>query len=123
MTYTKTVWNSGDIVTSTKLNKIENQLESLSNNGAFIINGSNTSDDNGRLDKTFAEIKAAFESGLTCLIKISAASDGQYYGEAFYLILSMGETSSSAATNYALETLHGSWYASSLNDYPEHQPR
>lgn len=30
MTYTKTVWLSGDTITSTKLNKIETQLETLS---------------------------------------------------------------------------------------------
>ena len=35
MAYTKTVWASGDTVTSAKLNKIENELESLSNGGAM----------------------------------------------------------------------------------------
>ncbi len=30
MAYTKTVWLSGDTITSTKLNKIETQLETLS---------------------------------------------------------------------------------------------
>lgn len=119
MTYTKTVWNSGDIVTSTKLNKIENQLESLSNNGAFIINSDTSEGAYGRLDKTFAEIKAAFESGLTCLIKVTV-SDSQYDGEAFYSILNMSRTSSSTATTYALQTLNERWYTGSLDGYPEH---
>lgn len=35
MAYTKTIWAAGDTVTSAKLNKIENGLESLSDGGVF----------------------------------------------------------------------------------------
>ena len=79
MAYTKTVWAAGDTVTSQKLNKIENQLETLSNGGAgggcLWINMTETQSGSGSLDKasggtdyelnyTFNEIKTAMQNGL-----------------------------------------------------------
>lgn len=82
MAYTKTTWAAGDTVTSQKLNKIENQLETLSNGGGagcFVVNitpdtsggsapikgGSDTKNGNTVYvtDKTYNEIVTAFQGG------------------------------------------------------------
>ena len=80
MTYEKTNWQVGDIITATKLNKIEDQVaaneEAISSAGGgdFIIavtesGGSYTA------DKTIAEINAAKESGKN-LVLIEPFEDG-----------------------------------------------
>lgn len=61
MAYTPTEWQSGDIVTSAKLNKIE---EGIAAGGAVIITDNGT-----QLDKTYAEIYALVNSGTPCYIK------------------------------------------------------
>lgn len=65
MAYTPTTWNTGDDVTATKLNKIENGIANAGN--AVIITETNTN--NGTLDKTFAEIYDLIHSGTPCYIK------------------------------------------------------
>lgn len=62
MAYEPTVWKSGDVITSTKLNKLENGVAEAgggTGGGALICNttmeGSTT-----RLDKTVSEILDAF---------------------------------------------------------------
>ena len=69
MAYTKTTWAAGDTVTSQKLNKIENQLETLSNGGGagcFVVNI--TKDTTNKqivyvTDKTYNEIATAIQNG------------------------------------------------------------
>lgn len=63
MAYTPTTWVTGDTVTATKLNKIEN---GIANAGSAVII---TETNNGTLDKTFAEIYDLVHSGTTCYIK------------------------------------------------------
>ena len=88
MAYEKTVWQTGDIVTSTKLNKIENQLEAC--DGKILVANMN-SDETGALNKTWQEIHdvmnaggIAFvrtqESNAICLYPIHAVDqqDGSY---------------------------------------------
>lgn len=54
MSYTKTNWQTGDIVTAEKLNKIENQLEKT---GGVLV--CHLDEETGVLDHTWAEINAA----------------------------------------------------------------
>ena len=65
MAYTKTIWASGDTVTSTKLNKIENQLETLSNGGSSLVVTLTWSNNYTVLtaNKTYNEIAAALQNG------------------------------------------------------------
>ena len=61
MSYELTVWKAGDVVTSAKLNKLEN---GVANAGALIVNV--VVDNEGTitgLDETYAEIKDAYLSG------------------------------------------------------------
>lgn len=52
MAYTKNTWASGDVVTSAKLNNIENGIAS---GGVLVVN----MDENGVLDKTYSDISSA----------------------------------------------------------------
>lgn len=81
MTYTKTNWQTGDTITATKLNNIENQVaaneEAIAENAAAIAAASSggegvdiefvtiTKTDGGALvrDKTISEIKQAISDG------------------------------------------------------------
>ncbi len=62
MAYTPTTWVTGDDVTATKLNKIEN---GIANAGSAVI----ITETNETLDKTFAEIYDLVHSGTPCYIK------------------------------------------------------
>lgn len=61
MSYTPTVWNTGDIVSSQKLNKLEEGVE-----GAYEVMVIN--DTNGTLDKTWQEIYDAMAQKNQCVI-------------------------------------------------------
>lgn len=62
MAYTPTQWTTGDDVTATKLNKMEN---GIANAGNTLI----VTDTSGTLDKTFAEIYNALADGISCFVK------------------------------------------------------
>ncbi len=84
MAYTPTEWQSGDIVTSAKLNKIENGIASASAGGGVMYVTISAEDAEGEMvysaDKTLDEIIAAVESGQD--VRATFADGGGY----FYLI-------------------------------------
>ncbi len=63
MTYNPTTWNTGDTITATAMNKIENGIANAGGTGGVIIN-----DTGGALDKTFAEIYDLILNGTPCFI-------------------------------------------------------
>lgn len=80
MGYTPTTWNTGDTITASALNKMEQGIAD-GGGGALIvnvtlINGSQT------MDKTYAEIYNAFKSGTPCYMRYIDSSndpiDSQY---------------------------------------------
>ena len=84
MTYNPTTWKDGDIVTSAKLNKIE---QGIAAGGGFLI----INDIDGTLDKTWQEIYDAGcgvivkrEDGdiTNCIIIGIGAADNEYYIDA-----------------------------------------
>lgn len=64
MAYEPTVWKSGDLVTATKLNKMEQGIAG-SGGGVLCVRD----DTNGTLNKTFGEIVTALENGTFVYIK------------------------------------------------------
>jgi len=92
MSYTPTEWKAGDTVTSTKLNKIEQGIQSAASGGAYIIDTIfNDDDDSYTLTQTAAEIFAAAQTNyvitkeqsddslyLNTLITASINDDGNY---------------------------------------------
>ena len=65
MSYTPTTWQTGDTITATAMNKIENGIANAGGGtGGVIIN-----DTSGTLDKTFAEIYDLLNNGTPCFIR------------------------------------------------------
>lgn len=61
MAYEKTEWKNGDIITDEKLNHME---DGIVNSNSILVLHENA----GALDKTFAEIEDAFDSGKLILV-------------------------------------------------------
>lgn len=72
MAYVPTTWATGDIITAEKLNNIENGIESA-NNSLFIITVTNLNREQGTftIDKTWNELKAAYENGKHVIMRYS----------------------------------------------------
>lgn len=126
MAYEKTTWQSGDVVTSEKLNNIENGIA----NRSMVIHTT----DNGVkyvMDKTFSEVLEAFNDGTFIIVKstvsyedpddrdektglVLATSYNIFEGEKSNCTVEVGEAAAAAI---------GVFYytASSENDYPEFQ--
>lgn len=73
MSYTPTQWVTGDTVTAEKLNKMEAGIEAAVN--PFIVNLTPTAQDfSGTMDKTGAEITAAYEAGKNIIFRLWESS-------------------------------------------------
>lgn len=73
MAYEPTTWAAGDVVTSAKLNKLEQGVVNAGD--VFVVTITPSSATAATADKTFAEIKAASDAGKTV---IGAFVAGQY---------------------------------------------
>ena len=82
MSYTPNTWVTGDVITAEKLNNMENGIAGTGR-GFFVINATGVADESSNtttqptLDKTFAEISAAYQSGLIPVILSSKTTNGQ----------------------------------------------
>ena len=86
MGYTPTNWATGDVITAEKLNNMESGIVGAGK-GFFVIHATGVADPQNTttqptLDKTFAEISAAYQSGLMPVILGSQTRNGQPIGEA-----------------------------------------
>ena len=86
MSYTPTTWTTGDTITASAMNKIEQGI--ANGGGGFVVN---VTSENGTLtmDKTFAEIYEAMDSGIPCFMK-------------YFVELGSGETLDTAYSYSAL---------------------
>lgn len=104
MSYEPTIWQAGDIVTSAKLNKMEQGI--ATNNGILILH----EDENHQLDKTWQEIHDAdlaiiiadMNDGKKIWIIVEAATQG--FDTEFYIV--------------PFDDNMSSFRASTPNDYP-----
>lgn len=74
MPYTPTTWNTGDMITASALNKIEQGIADAgggSGSGALVVNVVS-----GTLDKTFLEIYTALRDGIPSYVKEVSEEDG-----------------------------------------------
>ena len=72
MAYTKNTWQTGDIVSSAKLNHMEDGIANSEN--VFIVGGvsvDGNGDPNGTLDKTWQEIYDALQSKVVIAVYVS----------------------------------------------------
>lgn len=74
MAYEPTIWKSGDVVTSAKLNKIE---QGIAGAGIFIVNADMDENDDITLDKTLAEIIAAYKAGQFPIMLMHSYGNGE----------------------------------------------
>lgn len=95
MSYTKTTWETGDVITAQKLNNMETGIESGNSNILYVtISGSIG---NYQSDKTFAEIKTAYDAGKVIIVKDHVNYFGTSIGviepeEDTYIFIASGST-------------------------------
>ena len=91
MSYEPTTWKSGDTVTSAKLNKIEQGIANAGGGGGgsnvvvvgIAVTRNNDESVTVTSDKTFAELKTAYEGGAILICNISAEDNlSSSYGRA-----------------------------------------
>ncbi len=87
MAYTPTEWKAGDTVTSSGLNKIENELKKLSGASGLVIVGNNYTDlsfneiYNMAINGTMVMFNIVEEGRYLTLKEISEASISVYFGD------------------------------------------
>lgn len=73
MSYTPTEWQTGDTITAEKLNNMEDGIENA--NEPFIVTLTPTAQDySGTMDKTVAEINAAYEAGRKIVFRVYSSA-------------------------------------------------
>ncbi len=80
MAYTKNTWATGDIVTSAKLNHME---DGIASGAVMVVRVNSTTDGNNIvyiLDKTWQEIYDAIDSGLFCFLLEGGERSFYQYG-------------------------------------------
>ena len=76
MSYVKQTWITNDVITAEKLNHMENGIEAAAVD-PFIVNLTPTEEDfSGVMDKTCAEITAAYEAGKDIWFNVDATALG-----------------------------------------------
>ena len=124
MSYTPTEWKSGDTITSAKLNKIENGIAAAGSGGVGTVRVELNKQETGRvMDKTWAEIKNMFDSGL--LIQIIENDDEGDFLAGFVAgagVLPFGNESYVIYTIVFAEyqAKSESYFTDSENGYPEY---
>lgn len=104
--YNPTTWQSGDTVTSAKLNKMEHGIVSVTNaSGILIIH-----DNDGTLDKTWQEI---YDANIP--ICITEDTGGRH----IELITATGVDAQKRS--YFVRTANTTYYALSFSDYPNNE--
>lgn len=83
MAYEPTVWKTGDIVTSTRLNKIENELANSSDGADMFIVTFTYGQLEYTADKTYSEILEALENGKS-VMGICGRSTGPAVSVTYY---------------------------------------
>ena len=84
MSYTPNTWTTGDTITATKLNNIEQGIANAGGGGAMIVTSTYDGDtDKWVLDKTAQEIYDAFMGGTPVYIKVQYGTTSDYSGNVF----------------------------------------
>lgn len=100
MSYTPTPWATGDTVTAEKLNNMETGIDAAVN--PFIVTCTPTAQDySGTMDKTVAEIDAAFNAGKKITFKVMTGATTFLTGDVITTIYAGGSYPSYIA--YAID--------------------
>jgi len=110
MAYEPTVWQTGDVVTAEKMNKLEQGVANAGSGGSgtMIVHDSGE----GTLDKTFAEIRDAMLSGILVIVLITD-------GGSPYMLCAKEAAYDSIEATYTVRTMGSEKYATNSEDgYP-----
>lgn len=125
MPYTKNTWAAGDVITSAKLNNMENGIESAAPSVIYITMHYDETILLNVLNKTYSEIKNYFDNG--CLIFVRETELNLNSG--IFYIVSAGEGTDQGGTYYYvnLKGLGGyetpkEYTCDTVNDYPMGEP-
>lgn len=121
MAYTKNTWQTGDIVSSAKLNHMEDGIANSEN--VFIVGGELTYDQGedtfvGTLDKTWKEIHDALQTRIC----IAVIVNGNDIRQAMVYEAVYDQEEGKFAIRFAM--VNSTFFAETENDYPtvDHQP-
>lgn len=109
MAYTKNTWQTGDIVSSQKLNHMEDGIADAG--GVMVIN-----DVNGTLDKTWQEIYDAMSAGKLCIVRNDMWASNSVIAVVPVMSVAIADG------DYGVSITVDNWYhASSATGYPVHK--
>ena len=123
MSYEKQNWQTGDVITATKLNHMENGIADV---GTTLIVNAEVDEQTEKevLDKTWKEIHDAIVAGRN--VVVAKESNSSWAGQhivAYDYITEVGE-SLAEGEDYYLQVMMGTIYATSTeNGYPAHGGR
>lgn len=111
MAYDKQTWVSGEVITATKLNHMEDGIAGAgSGGGSFIITITTTWTQEGddwistnEFDKTPAEALAAYEAGQTIKVHVVEIEEGQEPNDRGYFAVSSKVPYTSSRTMFLVE--------------------
>lgn len=112
MGYTPTVWQTGDIVTSEKLNKIENGIADAV--GVLVVT---MSGDSMTTDKTWQEIYDALAARKEVVLVMSVDTEEQKLEYRDRVISASYPDEQGGVNPYSITTQDGSVYVASADDY------
>ena len=119
MSYTPTTWANGDVVTATKLNKIE---QGIAEGGGSLVVHARWNDSEGwtELDQTLNTIVSAFVSGTPVVILGQYELSGTWTTAEAYIVRYINYIHMIDDSNYSKEisTDFGNFEAVTGSDYP-----
>ena len=111
MSYTKTTWVTGDIITADKLNNMENGIY-----GAYPLLVTFTSDgDTTTLSCTYNQVKAALQAGSRVIAPVTMENDGEVYYY-FPFVTSIMESENLYGINFNDNVGYGSEFTAASPD-------
>lgn len=118
MSYTPTEWKTGDIVTSTKLNKLEQGVANAGGGGGLIEIGVTSTEDADTLQKTGQEILDYIEAGYLPYIRLTNESIPGYFE--LHMLRGAGADTGGGSTvnSYAFGFGDVVFFCTNLSDYP-----
>ena len=118
MSYTPTEWKTGDIVTSTKLNKLEQGVANAGGGGCLIEIGVTDTESASTLQKTGQEILDYIEAGYLPYIRMTDKSVPGYFEINILRGAGADTNGGSTVAAYAFGFGDVVFICTNLSDYP-----
>lgn len=118
MAYTPTVWQTGDVITAVKLNKLENGVAAI--DGVMIVLAEEEGDV-ATLTATYSEIAAAMTADIPVFIKFQVAESENLFHPVFSNGVISGDIPVYQIAAFDFSNAEAVYfYAETEDGYPEH---